>query len=138
MEEQRQPERRDKARPVKVYLTPAERADIEIKAAATGLPIAVFLRRVGLGAAVPSILDHKAVLALLKVNADQGRLGGLLKLWLWAEKPAPRLPPKFAACSSTSKAPKKLCAAFSIAFSDNRQMHALYSAPTRAARSPRS
>ena len=46
------------------------------------MPVAVFLRRVGLGAAVPSILDHKAVLALLKVNADQGRLGGLLKLWL--------------------------------------------------------
>ncbi len=82
MEEQRQPERRDKARPVKVYLSPLERADIEIKAAATGLPVAVFLRRVGLGAAVPSILDHKAVLALLKVNADQGRLGGLLKLWI--------------------------------------------------------
>ncbi len=82
MEEERQPERRDKARPVKVYLSPAERADIETKAGATGLPVAVFLRRVGLGAAVPSILDHKAVLALLKVNADQGRLGGLLKLWL--------------------------------------------------------
>ncbi len=79
MKEQRQPERRDKARPVKVYLTPAERADIEIKAAATGLPVAVFLRRVGLGTAVPSILDHRAVLALLKVNAE---LGGLLKLYL--------------------------------------------------------
>src|SRR5208337_178753 len=82
MEEERQPERRDKARPVKVYLSPAERADIETKAGATGLPVAVFLRRVGLGAAVPSILDHKAVLALLKVNADEGRLGALLKLWL--------------------------------------------------------
>src|SRR5208337_652041 len=82
MEEERQPERRDKARPVKVYLSPAERADIETKAGATGLPVAVFLRRVGLGAAVPSILDHKAVLVLLKVNADLGRLGGLLKLWL--------------------------------------------------------
>ncbi|MGC2398098.1 MAG: hypothetical protein WA579_19140, partial [Rhodomicrobium sp.] len=29
-----------------------------------------------------STLDHKAILALLKVNADQGRLGGLFKLWL--------------------------------------------------------
>src|SRR5271166_5292606 len=80
--EDRQPVRRDKAKPVKVYLSPTERAGLEEKAAATGLPIAVYLRNVGLGIAVPSILDHKAVLALLKVNADLGRLGGLLKLWL--------------------------------------------------------
>ncbi len=46
------------------------------------MPLAVFLRNVGLGTRVTSILDHKAVLALLKVNADQGRLGGLLKLCL--------------------------------------------------------
>jgi hypothetical protein len=30
----------------------------------------------------PSTLDQEAILALLKVNADQGRLGGLFKLWL--------------------------------------------------------
>jgi hypothetical protein len=74
--------RRDKARPVKVYLSPPERAVLEEKAESSGLPLAVFLRNVGLGISVTSVLDHKAVLAMLKVNADQGRLGGLLKLWL--------------------------------------------------------
>ena len=31
------------------------------------------------------MLDHDAVVTLAKVNADQGRLGGLLKLWLSGE-----------------------------------------------------
>jgi hypothetical protein len=33
-----------------------------------------------------SIFDQDAILALVKLHADQGRLGGLLKLWL-SEKP---------------------------------------------------
>jgi hypothetical protein len=82
MQEFPPPARRDKARPVKVYVSAPERAVLEEKAASTGLPLAVFLRNVGLGIPVTSVLDYKAVLAMLKVNADQGRLGGLLKLWL--------------------------------------------------------
>lgn len=31
-------------------------------------------------------MDYKAVLDLVKVNADLGRLGGLLKLWLSDDK----------------------------------------------------
>jgi hypothetical protein len=91
MQKKQLPERRDKARPVKVYLTPSERAELEKKAFATGLPLAVFLRNVGLGTPVTSVLDLEAVLGLLKVNADQGRLGGLLKLCL--SGPAPAAPP---------------------------------------------
>jgi hypothetical protein len=37
---------------------------------------------VGLGYEVRGILDHRRVEELLKINADLGRLGGLLKLWL--------------------------------------------------------
>jgi hypothetical protein len=91
MQNDEPPERRDKARPVKVYLTPTERGELEKKAFTTGLPLAVFLRNVGLGTPVTSVLDLEAVLSLLKVNADQGRLGGLLKLCL--SGPAPAAPP---------------------------------------------
>jgi hypothetical protein len=31
---------------------------------------------------IRSILDYDAVRELAKINSDQGRLGGLLKLWL--------------------------------------------------------
>ena len=34
------------------------------------------------GQPIRSVLDHAAVMDLAKVNGDQGRLGGLLKLWL--------------------------------------------------------
>ena len=43
------------------------------------LPI---LRAAGLNQPIRSVLDHDAVRDLAKVNGDQGRLGGLLKLWL--------------------------------------------------------
>jgi hypothetical protein len=46
------------------------------------LSLSVYLRRVGIGYQVQSILDHRSVLNLAKINGDLGRLGGLLKLWL--------------------------------------------------------
>jgi len=59
-----------------------EMDDIAARAAACGLPISAYLRNLGRGYSPPSVLDSQAILGLLKVNADQGRLGGLLKLWL--------------------------------------------------------
>ena len=44
--------------------------------------MSAYLRNLGLGFQPHSTLDQEAILALLKVNADQGRLGGLFKLWL--------------------------------------------------------
>ena len=41
-----------------------------------------YLRSVGIGYQPKSVLDHKAIEDLAKVNADLGRLGGLLKMWL--------------------------------------------------------
>ena len=73
---------RDRNRPLKVFVSERERAEIETRAAATGLSVSAYLRNLGLGFQPHSTLDHEAILALLKVNADQGRLGGLFKLWL--------------------------------------------------------
>jgi hypothetical protein len=75
-------ESRDRNRPLKVLVSERERAEIETRAAATGLSVSAYLRNLGLGFQPPSTLDQEAILALLKVNADQGRLGGLFKLWL--------------------------------------------------------
>jgi hypothetical protein len=67
---------------MKVFVTGDERARIEERAKATGLSISAYLRTAGLGHPIESVLDHAAVMDLAKVNGDQGRLGGLLKLWL--------------------------------------------------------
>src|SRR5271157_4401109 len=75
-------ESRDRNRPLKVFVSERERAGIETRAAATGLSVSAYLRNLGLGFQPHSTLDQKAILALLKANADQGRLGGLFKLWL--------------------------------------------------------
>ena len=75
-------ESRDRNRHLKVVVSARERADIETRAAATGLSVSAYLRNLGLGFQPHSTLDHEAMLALLKVNADQGRLGGVFKLWL--------------------------------------------------------
>lgn len=75
-------EARDRLRPLKVFVTPGERLAIETKAAEAGLSVSAYLRAAALGAQIHSALDQKAILSLLRINADQGRLGGLLKLWL--------------------------------------------------------
>ena len=75
-------ESRDRNRPLRVFVSERERAEIETRAAATGLSVSAYLRNLGLGFQPHSTLDQEAILALLKVNADQGRLGGLFKLWL--------------------------------------------------------
>jgi hypothetical protein len=75
-------ERRDRQRPLRVVVSENERARIEQRAASAGLSVSAFLRAAGLHEPIRSVLDHDAIMALARVNADQGRLGGLLKLWL--------------------------------------------------------
>jgi hypothetical protein len=75
-------EGRDRDHPLRVTVTPAERKTIEAKASAAGLSIASYLRAAALSRQVHSMLDLRAVGDLVKVAGDQGRLGGLLKLWL--------------------------------------------------------
>jgi hypothetical protein len=68
--------------PVKVYCLPEERAQLQANAAAANRSISTYLLMVGLGYKVTGILDNRRVEELIRINADLGRLGGLLKLWL--------------------------------------------------------
>lgn len=58
---------------------------IEANARAAGLPVATFLRNLGLNHQVTGVLDHEAVADLARVNGDLGRLGGLFKLFLTSD-----------------------------------------------------
>ncbi|EFF13862.1 LOW QUALITY PROTEIN: conserved hypothetical protein, partial [Escherichia coli B354] len=73
---------RKNSTPIKVYCLPEEKMQIEANAAAAGLSVAAYLRKVGMGYDVESMVDIEQVNELSRVNADLGRLGGLLKLWL--------------------------------------------------------
>jgi hypothetical protein len=73
---------RDRVNHLQVVVDSRERQLIRARAKETGLSVSSYLRTLGLGKPVRPILDHAAVLELAKVNGDQGRLGGLLKLWL--------------------------------------------------------
>jgi hypothetical protein len=73
---------RPRGKPIYVWATSVERTEIQRRAKATALSQSAYLRTVGLGFEPKSIYDSEAVMALAKVNADQGRLGGLLKMWL--------------------------------------------------------
>ncbi len=77
-------ERREKK--LRVPVLPSEEAEIKDKATDAGLTVAEYLRNLGLGYQVPSIVDSRQVDSLLKINGDLGRLGGLIKLWLTNDK----------------------------------------------------
>ena len=70
------------AQQLRVPVLPEQKRAIEANARAAGLPVAAFLRRLGLNHAVTGIVDQRAVAELARINGDLGRLGGLLKLWL--------------------------------------------------------
>lgn len=61
---------------------PEEKKMIDQNAKNVGLSTSTYLRNIGIGIEVKGILDQKAVGDMAKVNADLGRLGGLLKMWL--------------------------------------------------------
>lgn len=67
---------------LRIPVLPEEERVIKAKAYEAGLTVAEYLRNLGLGYSVTSIIDNRQVDALLKINADLGRLGGLIKLWL--------------------------------------------------------
>ena len=79
-------ERRDRKHPLKVVVSQAERTAIQAQAHNLGLSVSAYLRSVGLRYKPRPLADVAAIRDLLKIQADQGRLGGLLKLWL-VEKP---------------------------------------------------
>ena len=64
------------------YLTHEEYDQIKAMADQAGLSISTFVKRVCLGQELRSKADQEAVRALLRANADLGRLGGLFKMAL--------------------------------------------------------
>ncbi len=71
---------------VKAYLTKDEYDTILKWSSQTGLTISTFIQRVCTGQRVESKIDQQTRIELRKINADLGRLGGLLKLALTENK----------------------------------------------------
>jgi hypothetical protein len=67
---------------VKVYIKPEEKARIAANAQASRLSMSAYSRILALGGNPGSNLDLDEMNKLLKVSADLGRLGGLLKMLL--------------------------------------------------------
>jgi len=73
---------RRESTPIKVWVTTAEKAAIAEKAAAHSMSISRYLRALGLALPIQCTVDQRAMLDLLKINADLGRIGGLVKMSL--------------------------------------------------------
>lgn len=73
---------RQRKRHMRVPVLEYEEANIKANALSCGLPAAAFLRALGQNYTPKSILDNEAVIELSRINADLGRMGGLLKMWL--------------------------------------------------------
>ena len=73
---------RKESTPIKVWVTPEEKDAIRAKAGAHSLSASSYLRRLGLAMPLQSTIDQRAILDLVKINADLGRFGGLIKMWL--------------------------------------------------------
>lgn len=75
-------ETRRREQKIFVRVSIGELAEISEKASACDLSNPAYLRSLGLSGRPKSTLDSQHILELAKINADIGRLGGLLKLWL--------------------------------------------------------
>jgi len=65
-----------------VWVTSEEKQAIEANAARVCMSRSEYLRALGLGYQPKGRFDIEAIERLVKIHGDQGRLGGLLKLWL--------------------------------------------------------
>lgn len=73
---------RDRNRPLYVYVNDDERSVIDAKATSAGMTLSNYLRAAALNRRIRPLHDHEAIRILAKVNGDQGRLGGLLRMYL--------------------------------------------------------
>jgi hypothetical protein len=67
---------------LRVPVLPTENIAIKQNAANCSLSVSAYLRDLGLHYKPKGIFDGQAVMEMVKVNSDLGRLGGLLKMWL--------------------------------------------------------
>lgn len=82
MDQNKEQTRRRRRHHLRVPVFTEERDGIERQAKQAGLSVACYLREVGQGYQIKSIVDYEQVRILVRINSDLGRLGGLLKLWL--------------------------------------------------------
>ncbi len=75
---------------ITLYLLPEEKAFIDENAKRFGMSSNEFIRSCVKGQKFPSHIDLLAMKELIKLRADLGRLGGLLKLWLSDDKKTQR------------------------------------------------
>lgn len=75
-------EERNKTVNKQVRMTPEEWAEIRDKAEAFGVSVPQYFRDCALDRPLRSKVEHLAIKELAQANADQGRLGGILKKWL--------------------------------------------------------
>lgn len=75
-------EKRRRQHNLRVRVDDGELRTITERAESCSLPIAGYLRICALGFEPRSTIDARSIRSMLRVNADLGRLGGLLKLWL--------------------------------------------------------
>ena len=68
-----------------IYVNADEKEAIGATARQCNTSLSDFGRTLMLGHEPVNVLDHEIALTLLKINADLGRLGGLLKLYLTRE-----------------------------------------------------
>lgn len=73
---------RDRQRTLRVVVNDHERERIEAMAKMASLSLSAYLRTAGLNHPIRSTLDYDAIMELIRLHADLGRIGGLLKLWL--------------------------------------------------------
>lgn len=64
---------------VRVYLSPEEHKQFFAQASRARLSMSTYAKRVCLGYEIKSSLEQQAVLELIRLKAELGRLGGLLK-----------------------------------------------------------
>ena len=100
-------------RHLRVPVLADEEALIKRRAAEAGVPVAAYLRLLGLAHQVPSRIDNQCIEQLALINGDLGRLGGLLKLWLTND------------VSAAGITPRTLRAVLSRIMATQDEMHAL-------------
>ena len=71
---------------LRVPVTAQEDSIIKLHARPSGLSCAEFMRRLSLGYQIKSALDHAKIKELSHINADLGRVAGLLKMLLTNEE----------------------------------------------------
>lgn len=79
MEKKRLPPERRRTTTLRARVTSEEYGEITASSERAGLSLSEFVRRACLGRKIESRQDQQARMELRKINADLGRLGGLLK-----------------------------------------------------------